>query len=119
MIRRTDRGSTIYVAKSLSATHQRFTIAHELAHYLLHFRHVSGPSHCIDRTDVYELYRHPAQANEREREANRWAAEWLMPTLVVRALAQVYTPKHIAEFLAVPQEALTIRWSSMDGPRPL
>ena len=70
MIRRTDRGSTIYVAKSLSATHQRFTIAHELAHYLLHFRHASEPSHCIDRTDVYARYRHPEQANEREREAN-------------------------------------------------
>ena len=42
-----------------------------------------------------------------------------MFTLVLRALAQVYTPKHIAEFLAISQEALTIRWSTMDGPRPL
>ncbi len=115
MIRHTDQGSTIYVAEDQSPKRQRFTIAHELAHYVLHIRPgLEGPN-LIDRADVYELYRQPGQADAREREANLFAAELLMPTAVLRQLADVYAPDQLAEFLAVSLEALMIRLRTIDG----
>lgn len=57
---------------------QRFTIAHELAHYFLH-------QHIIDRLELVDtaLYR-SGQPNEVEREANIWAAAILMPHKLIK-----------------------------------
>lgn len=63
-----------------SETRQRFTIAHELAHYLLH-RDLIGDGIVDDA-----LYRKSSVGDEYERQANRFAASLLMPQRLVKAL---------------------------------
>jgi Zn-dependent peptidase ImmA (M78 family) len=57
---------------------QRFTVAHEISHYLLHREQIGSGI----RDDV--LYR-SALSDAREAEANRLAADILMPESAVRA----------------------------------
>lgn len=59
------------------ATRKRFTIAHELGHFLLH---------CGDTNDFYERYKKGLDRGQRdieENEANRFATELLMPKSAV------------------------------------
>jgi Zn-dependent peptidase ImmA (M78 family) len=66
---------------SHSKTRQRFTLAHELGHFLLHKR--SGGGLHVDERDFFVRFRdqHSADGSDREeREANAFAAELLMPT---------------------------------------
>jgi len=62
------------------AKRKKFTLAHEISHYLLH-------RDMIDRAAVIDngMYR-SSLSNEVERQANRLAAELLMPEQVVRKL---------------------------------
>ena len=94
----------IYVNRADPATRQRFTIAHELAHYLLH-RHTLG-TELVDDT----FYR-SGLPEVREYEANKLAAEILMPWPLVRKLMQEgqRTPKELADKLAVSEAAVHIR----------
>ena len=69
---------TIAVNSVHSATRQRFTIAHEIAHYILH-RRKQSPSVFIDRA-IYRRHAASADLNhEEEVAANAFAAELLMP----------------------------------------
>jgi Zn-dependent peptidase ImmA (M78 family) len=66
---------------SHSKTRQRFTLAHELGHFLLHKRNEGGLH--VDERDFFVRFRdhHSADGSDREeREANAFAAELLMPT---------------------------------------
>ena len=63
---------------------QRFTIAHELAHFLLHKSLIDSSIYGI--TDSI-LYRSDAPENT-EREANRLAAEIVMPTSQIAEMLQ-------------------------------
>jgi Zn-dependent peptidase ImmA (M78 family) len=65
-------------------TRQRFTVAHELGHWICHAheRPEAAPAYC--RADEIGL---DPQAKMREREANIFAAELLMPENAVRARA--------------------------------
>lgn len=75
-----DTGKLIVINLSDSARRRRFTIAHELAHYLLH------------RDTRSELYAHrdAGQNNRMEQEANLFAANILMPEdLVKKALENI------------------------------
>lgn len=78
-ISREDNGYTIKVNRNEARERQRFTIGHELAHYLLHRDVVdSSPDGITDNV----LYR--SGAPERiEYEANRLAAEIVMPMALV------------------------------------
>lgn len=69
---------TITVNMTHPETRQRFTIAHELAHYILH-RDLIGDG-VIDNA----MYRSERLSDERERQANRYAAQLLMPKKLVR-----------------------------------
>ncbi|SMD08015.1 protein of unknown function [Fulvimarina manganoxydans] len=68
----------ITVNSGHSATRQRFTIAHEIAHFILH-RDLIGDGIVDDA-----LYRDHRLGDERERQANRYAASLLMPRRQVR-----------------------------------
>lgn len=68
----TDR--VISVNRNESTKRRRFTVAHELAHYLFEF----DPSKSIEFYNAFELD-HNSQENEKEKLANRFAAELLMP----------------------------------------
>lgn len=73
LIKREDDDSfSCHINGNHPITRQRFTIAHELAHYLLHQEHIGN-----GLTDDY-LYR-SGLSNKMEREANRLAADILMP----------------------------------------
>ncbi|MDF1598266.1 ImmA/IrrE family metallo-endopeptidase [Mesorhizobium sp. YIM 152430] len=62
-----------------SRTRKRFTIAHEIAHYVLH-RDLIGEDGITDNA----LYRDNRIGDIRERQANRYAATLLMPKSLVR-----------------------------------
>lgn len=76
-------GGVIGVNSEHSKTRQRFTIAHELGHLLLHADeefHIDEKRPLALRDEVSSLAIDP-----REIEANQFAAELLMPALLVRA----------------------------------
>jgi Zn-dependent peptidase ImmA (M78 family) len=66
---------------SHSKTRQRFTLAHELGHFLMH--KTSGGHLHVDEKDFFVRFRdkHSGDgSDQQEREANAFAAELLMPT---------------------------------------
>lgn len=66
---------------SHTKTRQRFTLAHELGHFLLHKRGEGGLH--VDERDFFVRFRdtHSSDGSDREeREANAFAAELLMPS---------------------------------------
>ncbi|MEO1139696.1 MAG: ImmA/IrrE family metallo-endopeptidase [Pseudomonadota bacterium] len=74
-ISRDDEGYVIKVNRFETKERQRFTIAHEIAHFLLHREIIdSSPDGIVDTV----LYRSGAPENV-EYEANRLAADILMP----------------------------------------
>lgn len=80
---------------------QRFTIAHELGHYML--KHVSKKDGVMDRN---------GDSNPYEIEANAFAAEILMPTAVIRHLIfeqDVVTVEELAHKLWVSEQAMFYR----------
>ncbi len=109
LIRKNSR-ALIGVNSSEAPVRQRFTIAHEIAHFVLH-----------PRKDAFVDYRRDRAANEsrspREREADMFAAALLMPrtTLLkdVKKLSKEGATETIADTLAarygVSEEAMRIR----------
>ena len=77
-IERTQAGYRITINAMDPPRRQRFTLAHEIGHYILH-RDLIGDG-IVDQG----LYR-SRLSNTVEREANRYAANLLMPTSLVRA----------------------------------
>lgn len=103
------RGSfEIKVNRHDSKGRQRFTVAHELAHYLLH-RDQIGQGVTDDA-----LYR-SSLSDAREAEANRLAAEILMPLPAVRAALEAYggpieeRSASLAQLFGVSEVAFDIR----------
>ena len=79
----------IWVRRDEPAPRRRFTIAHEIGHHLLHS---DGAAVLCRPADVEAA---AADARAREREANRFAAELLMPEPLVRAEADAHGPDPI------------------------
>lgn len=103
-------------------TRQRFTIAHELGHFLLH---AGEPVH-IDRTNVaYRLNHRDAVSSmgtdDSEREANLFAAELLMPARFLEKdlrsrdldLLDDKVVQELAEQYQVSTQALTFRLTNL------
>lgn len=72
-----------------AAVRQRFTIAHEIGHFVLHLS--NNPSALFIDTQ-YIVYRRDAKSStgedQQEREANRFAAALLMPAVLLHAELQ-------------------------------
>lgn len=105
----TAAGFAIRINRHDADQRQRFTVAHELGHYLLH-RDQIGKG-IVD--DV--LYRSNL-SDRREAEANRLAADLLMPDHLVedwldraRALGVVDIPMYLAGKFGVSESAMKIR----------
>lgn len=103
----------IRVNKHDPAVRQRFTAAHELAHFLLHSRQIG------DGISDDVLYR-SSLSDAREAEANRLAAEILMPqALIDEWLANARTLKvdnpieYLAHRFEVSEAAMKIRLGLM------
>jgi len=72
----------IWVRRDESETRRRFTIAHEIGHHLLHSDGATVLCRPVDVDQADEA------ARAKERQANRFAAELLMPEPLVRERAE-------------------------------
>lgn len=102
-------GYRIRVNRHEAATRQRFTIAHEIGHYLLH-RDAIGDG--IEDTILYRSN----LSDRREAEANRMAAELLMPREAILEYLRAYggkatreVAKLMAEKFEVSEDAMSVR----------
>lgn len=97
-------GYSIIVRKGDSEERKRFTIAHEIAHFILHKDHLK--SGITDDT----LYRSGLSTHE-EVEANKMAADILMPySLIQSFVSQGFkTVEELASKLGVSETAMSIR----------
>lgn len=106
---------TIGVNDAHHPNRQKFTIAHELGHYVLH-RDIDDLF--IDSKLIY--YRDKSSSDgvqQREIEANSFAAEVLMPATLIRKylkekepdLSNEFTMQRMASAFNVSEQALTIR----------
>ena len=106
MIKRKDDGSyAIYVNSKHRPWRQRFTVAHELAHYILHKDHIG------DGISDDALYRSGLQ-NWIETEANKFAVDLLMPQEEVERKKRdpsCIDVKSMAEYFQVSKQAMAIR----------
>jgi Zn-dependent peptidase ImmA (M78 family) len=97
-------GWVIYVNRDEPEVRQRFTAAHEIAHFVLH-RHLIGEALADD-----EFYRSKL-SSPLEAEANSMAADILMPWNLINEITQsgVKDLAALAERLEVSETALAIR----------
>lgn len=97
----------ILVNKYDSAARQRFTIAHELGHWVLH------QPELIENRDIVVFYRKELEEKETdplEQEANCFAANLLVPTSLLDALLNVsFSDKTIAEIFRVSEPVIVFR----------
>lgn len=95
---------------------KRFTAAHELGHYVLHQDSIDQHSH-LDRLFDEAARRNPETplSHAQEVQANRFAAEMLMPTEVVRRHYDPETDnvREIARMCQVSPNAARIRLHSL------
>jgi hypothetical protein len=98
-------GWTIMVRKGEALTRQRFTVAHEIAHFVLHRNLIVNG---VLQDD--EFYR-SGLSSQQETEANRMAADILMPYDAINRLMNegVVQIDRLASELKVSQPALKIR----------
>jgi len=93
-------------------TRQRFTIAHELGHYIMH-RSKIGIG--IDENKAYRsksagIYRNAAIGPAQETQANQFAVSVLMPSALLRKVREMHlnSPKAAARELGVSEQAYCI-----------
>lgn len=99
-----ESGFAIFVNRSHPLKRKRFTIAHEIAHYVLHEPMIG------DGIFDDALYR-SGLSNKMEAEANGLAADILMPWQVVRAYMEDRSVDELAEMFNVSNAAMTARLS--------
>jgi hypothetical protein len=97
-------GYSIIVSSKEAPVRKRFTIAHEIAHFILHRNQIN------DEIEDDVFYRSHL-SNAVETEANRLAADILMPYRLIDALEQsgVVDISGLSRALQVSKHALTIR----------
>jgi len=100
-----DSGYAIFVNKSHPPVRRRFTIAHEIAHFVLHKSE-------IDDEDIVDdgLYR-SGLSNEIEKQANEYAAQILMPQNLINKYFEELggNVDQLAQKFWVSKLAMTIR----------
>lgn len=113
MLEKSGESFLLTVNASDPDTRQRFTIAHELGHYMLH-RHLVGDGLDDDRayrsTEVGK-YHNTLIGPKEEREANKFAANLLMPReAITREKEKVgATVASMATLFGVSEHAMSIR----------
>lgn len=98
---------------------QKFTIAHELGHYYLH--ETGADRLFVDRIVYFRNSVSSSGAQQHEIEANKFAAELLMPMNLVKAILESY-PSELSEHdtfklanqFGVSQQAMTFRLTNLD-----
>ena len=111
-IQRDGEGYKIVVNKNHAKTRQRFTVAHELGHFIYHRDLLGGGvgDNLAFRAEDTELP-NPNITITHERQANTFASNLLMPNhLIAQLKAQgLKTPEQLADALEVSPEAMRIK----------
>lgn len=96
----------IHVNATDSAVRQRFTIAHELGHLMLHPLSVQ-----------YRDYITSSRGGLKERQANRFAVDLLMPEWLVRPAFRWLSGdlEQLADYFEVSKPAMEIRFQELYG----
>ncbi|MBF0307061.1 MAG: ImmA/IrrE family metallo-endopeptidase [Alphaproteobacteria bacterium] len=114
IIERTSRGFRIRINAKHHPNRQRFTLAHEIAHYVLH--------RDLIETSVTDtaLYRSEALSDDMERQANNFAAGLIMPASLVRGKWEegLTTEQGMAAAFQVSSEAARIRMKELRLGQP-
>lgn len=87
-----DRQPVVIISSDLPATRQKFTMAHELGHVFIPWHIGTIFSHTDENHDYANLLYHDGEV-----EANRFAAELLMPTQWVESLLSTQHPATVLE----------------------
>lgn len=102
-------GTNIYVNKNDSEPRKRFTIAHELAHYILH---QNGEINHVDYRRARDYY--TEEDLKKEVQANMLAASLLMPEKVVRNTWDfLHDIDDLAKKFRVSKKAAAVRLDSL------
>ncbi len=112
--------TAVGVNKKHHPNRQRFTIAHELGHYVLHHKYGDDPKNDIHIDKKWAYFRSDTaghRLDEQERQANQFAAELLMPQKLVEEIIEKYRLDlsddfdifKLANLLQVSEQALAIR----------
>ncbi len=117
LIESKDGSYTIKINRHETRERQRFTLAHEIAHFLLHREAIDSNGEIRDNV----LYR-SGQPKRLEYEANRLAADLIMPNELVQSdLASIGVPvsdaviERLAQEWQVSKAAMEIRLSSYEA----
>lgn len=96
----------IYINNTQSVQRQRFTVAHEIAHYILH-------RELLEQNGGTPMFR-GGNSNFAERQANRLAAAMLMPkNRVIRMFKTIKDVNRMAQLFWVSYDAMANRISSL------
>lgn len=110
-------GYTIYVNKDHPKSRQRFTISHEIGHYISYLCDSHSKQELLDNKgfeDKLMYYRKDGNVSKAEIEANLIAAELLMPEERVKTLIKDnLTIEEMSEIFFVSQAAMTVRVQSL------
>lgn len=99
----------IVVNKDISANRMTFTIAHELAHYLMHKDYAQSQSYQVmPRQNDYTTKKPPE-----EQEADCFAAELLVPADMLKRYKDFATPRELARMFAVSEDVILNRFKSL------
>lgn len=112
LVKTGDESYEIHVNALHPSTRQRFTIAHELGHYVNH-RSLLGDGvndNKAYRTTTDDALYNPKIGSKQETEANRFAASLLMPAETVEQFVNSgMSVKQMSEKLGVSKHAMSIR----------
>lgn len=102
----------IYVNRSDLPVRKRFTIAHELGHWILHRSDLDRPD-----SEYAPYYRRPigGETDGREKEANVFAANLLVPLKQLMYFSARYSERQLAELFAVSQEVIGYRLKYLEA----
>lgn len=114
----------LYYNENDPETRQRFTVAHEIGHFILH-RALLGDGVDDDaayRSTMKGKHKNLAIGPREETQANQFAASLLMPEKLIRSIQKrdrSITPEELARRLRVSTKAMEIRLSGISPFQPL
>ncbi len=114
----------IFIPTFTSPERDRFTIAHELAHFLLHYPEVQKAHHGAGHNDDPKMYaRRYVEETDPDLRRAEWEANWfaaglLMPRSPVLEAFDRYkgNVQTLAEVFNVTPKAMTVRLASLGKP---
>jgi Zn-dependent peptidase ImmA (M78 family) len=113
MLERVGNSFLITLNETDPLTRQRFTLAHELGHYMLHRDLVGNgvDDDCAYRSTQIGKYHNTLIGSAEETEANKFAANLLMPKDLVNSEWEKTgaTVQSLAELFQVSEQAMSIR----------